>query len=129
MKFNIILGILAASIVAGCSSSGEQRQLEMLAHSRASVIAAELPMEVGPLSILRANSKGTMIEIMMVYNQDAPKAKPIQHVLKTSIQSYCSDEETKDNLDVGLTYRIKMRNTRGQLMVDQIVSKQTCQAK
>ncbi len=86
-------------------------------------------MEVGPLSILRANSKGTMIEIMMVYNQDAPKAKPIQHVLKTSIQSYCSDEETKDNLDVGLTYRIKMRNTRGQLMVDQIVSKQTCQAK
>ena len=61
MKFKITLGILAASIVAGCSSSGEQRQLEMLAHSRASVIAAELPMEVGPLSILRANSKGTMI--------------------------------------------------------------------
>ena len=129
MKLKIILAILATTIITGCSSSGEQRQLEMLAHSRASVIAAELPMEVGPLSIIRANSKGTMIEIMMVYNQDAPGAKPIQHVLKTSIQSYCSDEETKSNLDVGLTYRIKMRNTRGQLMVDQIVAKQTCQAK
>ena len=128
MKLKTILGILATSIVTGCSSSGEQRQLEMLAQSRASVIAGELPMEVGPLSILRANSKGTMIEIMMVYNQDATGAKPIQHVLETSIKSYCADEETKNNLDVGISYRIKMRNTRGQLMIDQIVSKKTCEA-
>ncbi|NOH71277.1 hypothetical protein F0225_07995 [Vibrio pectenicida] len=129
MKLKFILGILATTLITGCSSSGEQRQLEMLAHSRASVIAAELPMEVGPLSIMRASSKGTMIEIMMVYNQDAPSAKPIQQVIQTSIKSYCTDKETKNNLDVGLSYRIKMRNARGQLMVDEIVTKQICQSK
>lgn len=128
MKLKLSLAMLTAILVTGCSSSGEQRQLEMLAHSRASIIAAELPMEVGPLTIMRANSNGTMIEIMMVYNQDASGAKPIQQVLKTSIKSYCSGQETKNNLDVGLSYRIKMRNTRGQLMIDEIVTKQTCQA-
>ncbi|MBJ7019137.1 type II secretion system pilot lipoprotein GspS-beta, partial [Vibrio cholerae] len=32
----------------------------------------------------------------------------------------------RSNLDVGISYRIQMRNTRGQLMTDQLVTKQTC---
>ncbi|AIW19242.1 hypothetical protein TW78_06935 [Vibrio coralliilyticus] len=131
MRMKIALGVLSAVLLAGCASpeGDKQRELELLASNRASLLASELPMEAGPLSIMRATAKGTMIEIMMVYNQDARGAKPIQQVLRHSINSYCTNPDTKNNLDVGLSYRLKMRNSRGQLMVDEIVTQQTCQAK
>lgn len=114
-------------LLAGCSSNAErQRHLELLASNRANLLAAELPLESGPLSIMRANAKGTTIEIMMVYNDDAPNSKPAQQVLRYSINSYCTSPDTKTNLDVGLSYRIKMRNNRGQLMADQFISEETC---
>ncbi|MFM2589607.1 GspS/AspS pilotin family protein [Vibrio sp. TBV020] len=116
------------AIVAGCSSASaeKQRHLEMLADSRANLLASELPLEHGPLSIMRANSKGTTIEIMMVYNQDAPGAKDTKQVLKQSIHTYCSSPDTRNNLEVGLSYRIKMRNSRGQLMADELVTYDRC---
>ncbi|EEX92010.1 hypothetical protein VIA_002654 [Vibrio orientalis CIP 102891 = ATCC 33934] len=98
----------------------------MLADSRANLLASELPLEHGPLSIMRASSKGTTIEIMMVYNQEAPGAKPTAQVLKQSIHTYCSSPDTKNNLEVGLSYRIKMRNSRGQLMADELVTYDRC---
>lgn len=131
MKLKIALAALSAVLLAGCASpeGDKQRQLELLASNRASLLASELPMEAGPLSIMRASAKGPFIEIMMVYNQDAKGAKPIQQVLRQSINTYCTNTDTKSNLDVGLGYRLKMRNSRGQLMVDEIVTKQTCQAR
>lgn len=120
--------VAAAAILAGCSSASaeKQRHLELLAGNRASLLSSELPLEHGPLSIMRASAKGTTIEIMMVYNQEAPGAKPTAQVLKQSIHTYCSAESTKENLDVGLSYRIKMRNSRGQLMADELVTKERC---
>ncbi|NRB66851.1 MAG: GspS/AspS pilotin family protein [Vibrio sp.] len=131
MKLKIALAALSAVLLAGCASpeGDKQRQLELLASNRASLLASELPMEAGPLSIMRASAKGPFIEIMMVYNQDAKGAKPIQQVLRQSINTYCTNPDTKSNLDVGLGYRLKMRNSRGKLMVDEIVTKQTCQAR
>ena len=127
MKIRLTLGILLIAGLAGCASDGnQQRQLELLASNRASLLSTELPLEVGPLSIMRASSKGTTIEIMMVYNQDQRGAKPLKQVLNHSITRYCTDNDTKANLDAGLSYRIKMRNSRGQLMVDEFVSKGTC---
>ncbi len=129
MKRLYRLGALAlmTTLLGACSSSSEQqRQLEMIASSRANMLSAELPMDVGPLSILRASSHGPIIEIMMVYNDDAKNAKPIQNVLRTSINTYCSNKDIKNNLEVGVGYRIKMRNSRGQLMVDQLITKDTC---
>jgi hypothetical protein len=123
----IICAVFTTLLTAGCSSNGDQQKyLEALASNRANVISAELPLEFGPLSVMRANSKGSTVEIMMIYNVDQKGAKPIDQVLKTSINSYCSDAITRANLDLGLTYRIKMRNTRGQLVVDQLISKETC---
>ena len=78
---------------------------------------------------MRASSKGTTIEIMMVYNQEQQGAKPLQQVLNTSITRYCTNKDTKANLDAGLSYRIKMRNSRGQLMADEFVSQETCTTK
>ncbi len=129
MKSLSRLGALAllAVTLAGCSAnSDQQRQLEMIASSRANMLSAELPMDVGPLSILRASAHGPIIEIMMVYNDDAKNAKPIQEVLRTSINTYCANKDIKNNLEVGVSYRIKMRNSRGQLMVDQMVTNDTC---
>ncbi|MFS1429914.1 type II secretion system pilot lipoprotein GspS-beta, partial [Vibrio splendidus] len=68
-----IIGSLAAVLLAGCSSSSEQdkqRQLEMMAQHRAGVLSAGLPIEYGPLSVMRVLAKNTVIEIMMIYNQD-----------------------------------------------------------
>ncbi|WP_100753075.1 GspS/AspS pilotin family protein [Vibrio salilacus] len=127
VKTSVLLAILVA-LLTGCSSAEreKQRHLAMVAENRASFLASELPIEAGPLSILRATAKQTTIEIMMVYNQEAKGAKPIAQVLKTSIRTYCDNPETKENLDVGLSYRIKIRNSRGQLMADEHITSQRC---
>ncbi|WGW01593.1 GspS/AspS pilotin family protein [Vibrio sp. YMD68] len=124
----VIIGALASLMLFGCSSNADQqRNLELLAQNRASVLSSELPLEYGPLSIMRARAKGTTIEIMMVYNDDAPGAKPTQQIMKMSVDSYCSDPDVKNNLEVGVSYRIQMRNSRGQLMIDQYIDNSTCQ--
>ncbi|WP_038174450.1 MULTISPECIES: GspS/AspS pilotin family protein [Vibrio] len=127
VKTSALLAILV-TLLAGCSSTEMEKQhhLSMVAENRASLLASELPIEAGPLSILRATANQTTIEIMMVYNQEAKGAKPIDQVLKTSIRAYCDNPETKKNLDVGLSYRIKMRNSRGQLMADELITSQRC---
>ncbi|OIQ26644.1 GspS/AspS pilotin family protein [uncultured Vibrio sp.] len=123
----IIIAFLFSLLVIGCSSNAEQqRHLELLANNRANVLSSELPLEHGPLSIMRATAKGTTIEIMMVYNDDARGAKPVQQVMKMSVNSYCSNSEVKSNLEVGISYRIKIRNSRGQLMVDEYIDINTC---
>lgn len=126
LKSFSIIGLVM--IVAGCSStsSEKQKQLELLAQNRANLLSAELPLESGPLSIMRANAKASTIEIMMVYNDDAKGAKPTAQVLRQSIQTYCTTPDTKNNLEVGISYRIKMRNSRGQLMADELITDQRC---
>ncbi|MEZ8036505.1 GspS/AspS pilotin family protein [Vibrio crassostreae] len=126
-----IIGSLAAVLLAGCSSSSEQdkqRQLEMMAQHRAGVLSAGLPIEYGPLSVMRVLAKNTVIEIMMIYNQDAKGAKPLNQVVDMSVNSYCTNSEVRANLDMGLAYSIKIRNTRGQLIVEKLISKDTCQS-
>lgn len=130
MKFKptVILATLASTLLFGCSSSSDnQRHLELLASNRANLLAAELPMEAGPLSIMRANAKSTTIEIMMVYNDEQKGAKPLVDVLRYSINSYCTNSDTKTNLEVGLSYRIKIRNSRGQLMADEFINQERCE--
>lgn len=134
MKKSIIsFALIAVSTLAlsGCASKTEQqqRQLELIASNRAGVLSAELPLEYGPLSIMSAKANGTVIEIMMVYNQDATGAKPLKEVMHDTINSYCVTPEITRNLDIGIDYQIKMRNSRGQLAVDQMITKQTCEEK
>lgn len=121
--------MLVSLLLTGCASnSKEQRQLELIASNRASLLMSELPIERGPLHIMRATAKGSTIEMMMIYDQDAPGALSTQRVLNQSIQNYCTNSSVSANLELGLNYRIKIRNTRGQLMVDQIINRDTCQA-
>jgi hypothetical protein len=126
-KFLIALGI-STVLLSGCSSSSNDvdKQLELLASNRATLIQAQLPVEDGPISVMRASSNGRVIEIMMIYNEDAPNARPVQSVFQSGISHYCSDPETKSNLEAGLAYRIKIRNSRGQLMIDKIIDKKSC---
>ncbi|GAK87988.1 hypothetical protein JCM19238_5598 [Vibrio ponticus] len=126
MKKHVFSSLALLVALVGCASNSEQKQLELLASNRASILSGELPLEAGPLSIMRANAKGTTIEIMMVYNQDQAGAKPIEQVMQAGIGYYCSNKDTKANLEAGLSYRLKMRNTRGQLMLDQFVTLDSC---
>ncbi|MCG3728182.1 GspS/AspS pilotin family protein [Vibrio cincinnatiensis] len=114
-------------LLSGCSSTGDQQKnLELLAANRASVLNAELPIEQGPLNIMRASSKGSTIEMMMIYNLDQQGAQSMTQVMEKSVQRFCSSSEIRANLDVGISYRLHVRNPRGQLMVDQIVTKSQC---
>lgn len=127
MKVGVFSAFLLLSTLAGCASNSDQKHLELLASNRASVLSSELPLEAGPLSIMRANAKGTSIEIMMIYNQDQAGAKPIAQVMQQGVRYYCTNKDTTQNLEAGLSYRIKMRNTRGQLMYDEFITKDTCE--
>jgi hypothetical protein len=123
------LAPIALLLLAGCSSTHEQsKQLELLASSRAQLLSSQLPIESGPLSIMRASAQQNVIELMMIYNSDTENAPSFNSLVNNSVSKYCSDKQTRANLDAGLAYRIKIRNPRGQLMVDKLVSKSTCSA-
>lgn len=116
-------------LVSGCASSEDQekqRMIELTAQSRASVLSAGLPIEQGPLSIMRASAKNGVVELMMLYNTDAKGAKSIDHVVKSSVTYYCNNVEVMKNLEIGVSYRILLRNSRGQLMVDELITQQRC---
>ncbi|EGQ9291053.1 hypothetical protein D8T43_13095 [Vibrio vulnificus] len=124
--------VLSASLVllalAGCSSNGEkERQLELMASNRAGVLSAGLPIEYGPLKVMRISSSKNIVEIMMIYNTDTTGAKPTQELLSTSVSKYCEDATVRNQLDMGLMYRIKIRNSRGQLIIDEMVTAASCQ--
>ncbi|HAS8563924.1 TPA: hypothetical protein I7774_12470 [Vibrio vulnificus] len=124
--------VLSVSLVllalAGCSSNGEkERQLELMASNRAGVLSAGLPIEYGPLQVMRISSSKNIVEIMMIYNTDATGAKPTQELLSTSVSKYCEDATVRNQLDMGLMYRIKIRNSRGQLIIDEMVTAASCQ--
>lgn len=131
MKKTLVgLTAITIALLSGCSSNANhEKNLELLADNRASLLNSELPLEYGPLNIMRANSQGSTIEMMMVYNADEQSAKPIDQVLEASIKTFCSNKGIRTNLEVGLSYRIKMRNSRGQLMVDELITQQTCESK
>lgn len=123
------LASLALVLLAGCSSTNEQsKQLELLASSRAQLLSSQLPIESGPLSIMSASAQQNVIELMMIYNSDVESAPSFNSLVSNSVVKYCSDKQTRANLDAGLAYRVKIRNTRGQLMVDKLISKDNCAA-
>jgi len=124
----IIIIFFSLFLFACSSSNNEQKQLELLAINRASLIESGLPIEVGPLHIMRASANKNFIEIMMIYNSDDKGAKPIKQLLTQSIHYYCSNKTMISNLDIGLMYRIKIRSPRGQLIVDKYINKSTCQS-
>ncbi|MDW3150132.1 type II secretion system pilot lipoprotein GspS-beta, partial [Vibrio sp. 2132-1] len=78
------------------------------------------------LQIMRVSSNKNVVEMMMIYNDDALGAKPLNQVLNTSIYTYCNTPSVREQIDMGLMYRLKVRNSRGQLIADELVSEQTC---
>lgn len=118
---------LIIALLAGCSSTNkDQKRLEMIATNRAALLSSELPLQYGPLHIMRANSRGSMIEMMMVYNTDAAEAKPVQDVMTHSAMSFCQNPTISDNLTQGIDYRIKIRDSRGKLLIDNIITDKSC---
>lgn len=118
---------LVISALAGCSSTDEkERQLELMASNRAGVLSAGLPIEYGPLKVMRISSTKNVVEMMMIYNTDAKDAKPVNALIATSIAQYCQDSTVRNQLDMGLVYRIKIRNSRGQLLTDELITTQSC---
>ncbi|MCZ4299642.1 type II secretion system pilot lipoprotein GspS-beta, partial [Henriciella marina] len=75
----------------------------------------------GPLQIMRVSSNKNVVEMMMIYNDGALGAKPLNQVLNTSIYNYCSNRDVRLQIDMGFMYRIKVGFSRGQLMADELV--------
>jgi hypothetical protein len=121
--------LLSIGLLAGCASSNDkQSQIELIAQHRVSVLSAGLPLEFGALNVMKASSKGSVIEILMLYNQDQGKIAP-QELMHNAVRYYCSSNEVKTNLEQGVRYRLMLRNARGQLIVDQAVGIETCESK
>ncbi len=119
--------LLAIGTLAGCSSNADkQRELELLASNRAGMLSAGVPLERGPLRIMRVSANKSVIEMMMIYNDGALGAKPLNQVLNSSIYTFCYSPDIREQIDMGLMYRFIVRNSRGQLVADEMVSAQTC---
>ncbi len=111
-----LIAALTATVTACSSGIDKERQIEAIAAHRATVLSNQLPIKHDSLTVIQAKAKGKVIEMMMIYNGD-----------KTlSAQALCHNEEVKANLDRGVMYNVKIRNLRGQLLIEQLVSQDTC---
>ncbi len=119
--------LLAIGALTGCTSSDEmQRELELMASNRAGMLSAGVPLKQGPLQIMRVSANKNVIEMMMIYNEGALGAKPINQVLNSSVYTFCYSPDIREQIDMGLMYRFIVRNSRGQLIADELISEQTC---
>ncbi len=129
MKKNIVVVGITLLTLIGCSSSEyKQRNLQLLAENRASLLSQSLPLQAGPLNILQATAQGKNIDMMMIYNTDGRNAKPAGEILQASIKTFCIDKSVRANLDVGLNYRIYIRNAQGQIIEDKLITSNSCQS-
>ncbi|WP_413284653.1 GspS/AspS pilotin family protein [Vibrio sp. MA40-2] len=122
----LTLSTLLMIIIAGCSSNGDkERQIEAIASHRATIIANSLPIEHGPLTIMQAKANGHIVELMMLYNDDGTISP--QQLMESSVNYYCTNTDVQGNLQHGVVYNLKIRSPRGQLLIDQVVSLETCE--
>lgn len=126
LKF-IFSTLFALSLLSGCSSSDKQKVTENIAEHRATVLSAGLPYEIGALSIMRATARRDVIEIMMIYNTDDSRATiSPTNLIQNSINTYCASSEVITNLEQGINYKIILRNARGQLLSEQLITTADC---
>ncbi len=97
-----------------------------MASNRAGMLSAGVPLEQGPLKIMRVSSNKNVIEMMMIYNDGALGAKPLNQVMSSSVYTFCHSPDIREQLEMGLLYRVMVRNTRGQLVADELISTQSC---
>lgn len=122
----IISGLFIMTLAACSATADKERQVEAIAAHRASILSNNLPIEHGPLTVMQAKANGRIVELMMIYNSEG--SIPPQQLIEKSVSYYCSNSEVKANLVHGVIYNIKIRSERGQLLIEQIVSIDTCTA-
>jgi hypothetical protein len=114
--------LLLVTLVGCASGSSEQQKIEAIAKHRADILAADLPIEHGPLKIIQSRSHANTVELVMLYNGD----KPVAELVNSSVTFYCNNSEIRSNLDLGVEYQITMRNARGKLLLSQHISSDSC---
>lgn len=121
-----LLSLLVLATIAGCASPEREKQqaLELLAKKRADMLTKDIPLEFGPLSIMRARAKGSVVELMMIDSGNGSISA--KEMVEASVKSYCTDAEVRPLIEEGLSYRIQVRNARGQLQIDKFITSQTC---
>ncbi len=125
----IATSLLSVGLLVGCASSNDSKtQINLIAQHRASVLSTSLPLEFGALNIMKAHAKSGVVELLMIYNHEQGKISA-QQLTNNAIKYYCSSHEVKTALEQGVLYRLKLRNTRGQLIIDQLVGIEQCEKK
>lgn len=120
--FKALFFLLLLTLVGCASGNHEQQQIEAIAKHRADILAASLPIEHGPLTIIQSRSHANTVELVMLYNG----SKPVTELMNSSVHFYCNNTEIRSNLDLGVNYQITMRNPRGKLLVSQHISAESC---
>jgi hypothetical protein len=102
----------------------QQRELELLADRRAEILSSGLPVNYGPLSIVRAQARDNRVIIEMLYADDSSMSA--QTLYQQAEKYYCNNSEITATLKQGLVYEIRIRNNRGQMAVNEVISLSTC---
>ncbi|GLT14415.1 type II secretion system pilot lipoprotein GspS-beta [Vibrio algivorus] len=118
-----LLALLSATLLLGCSSTPSE--VEMMADHRASVIEAGLPYKIGPLNVMSAKSNKNVVELLMIYNSSGTVSPTA--LVDASIKTYCKSNEVRSVLKKGVIYKVTIRSERGQMLVEESISEQTCQ--
>ncbi len=127
-KKAIIVTSLITSLLGCASADSEKRKhLEGLAKYRAGILASDLPIEMGPITMIQAKSKHETVELHFLEAREGKLS--LQQLVDSSENTYCNDNEIRPLLSQGIIYRIIVRSNRGQLKVDHQISEQTCIAK
>jgi hypothetical protein len=123
-SFITVVSLLLSTLVGCASNAEQQRQLEMLADRRAGILASGLPIEYGPLSIIKATSNANVVTIEMIYNQS--NTISVEQLMNSSTNYYCSNSEIVDTMKLGVNYQILIRNSRGQIISQEQINSTKC---
>ncbi|KAB2826443.1 GspS/AspS pilotin family protein [Aliivibrio finisterrensis] len=120
----IILTALSSILLSGCASNEQQQEIEMLADYRASILASNVPLDMGPLTLIQVKEKQGVVE--MVFLDGGNGEVSTTQIIENSITTYCKDQEIRPVLEKGVSYRYLIRNSRGQKQNDILVTEQSC---
>lgn len=123
----IYLLFITTFVLTGCTSNDEKnRQLELLASNQSEILSKSIPIEYGALKILRVSSNENIVSMLMIYNDKGHSEKEIYQIITSSVKTYCNTSLIRKKMDLGLVYKIEIRNPRGKLITSELISNESC---
>lgn len=107
-------------LLSGCLSS--HMSVSALSDYRATIISSQLPLKVGPLTLVKAQSDGQYVTLY--FNKEG--ILDMDNLIKRVALHFCGSLETRDLMNRGVSYRISTFDSTKMETQIHIISEEKC---